>query len=160
MTHFFSTLQREPFSTNQVGRDALFNIQTTNGHLANYLIDPQRIFADELSRNIVKLFYNLSNDAELARERFKNDIAVINIFFDTPIITEITQELRTSVFDMISAIGGTLGLFTGISVITLVEVVWWLGYCLMAGMTRASLRVRSEIQNGGLSREGNRRNMR
>ena len=51
----------------------------------------------------------------------------MNFFFDTPIITEITLELRTSIFDMISAIGGTLGLFTGISVITLVEVAYWSG---------------------------------
>ena len=55
------------------------------------------------------------------------DIAIMNFFFDTPIITEITLELRTSIFDMISAIGGTLGLFTGISVITLVEVAYWSG---------------------------------
>ena len=57
---------------------------------------------------------------------FFQDIAILNFFFDTPIITEITLELRTNIFDMISAIGGTLGLFTGISVITLVEVVYWL----------------------------------
>ena len=50
---------------------------------------------------------------------FFQDIAILNFFFDTPIITEITVELRTNVFDMISAIGGTLGLFTGISVITI-----------------------------------------
>ena len=50
----------------------------------------------------------------------------MNFFFDTPIITEITLELRTSIFDMISAVGGTLGLFTGISVITLVEVAYWI----------------------------------
>ena len=50
---------------------------------------------------------------------FFQDIAILNFFFDTPIITEITVELRTNVFDMISAVGGTLGLFTGISVITI-----------------------------------------
>jgi len=53
----------------------------------------------------------------MARERFRRDIAVLNFYYDTPIITGITLELRTSVFDMISAVGGTLGLFTGISVI-------------------------------------------
>ena len=59
------------------------------------------------------------------------DIAILNFFFDTPIITEITLELRTSIFDQISAIGGTLGLFTGISVITLVEVIYWISKFLM-----------------------------
>jgi len=62
---------------------------------------------------------------DLGKERFRRDIAILNFYYDTPIITGITLELRTSIFDMISAIGGTLGLFTGISVITLVEVCYW-----------------------------------
>ena len=53
------------------------------------------------------------------------DIAILNFFFDTPIITEITLEMRTNIYDMISAVGGTLGLFTGISIITFVEIVYW-----------------------------------
>ena len=36
------------------------------------------------------------------------------------------MEVRTNIYDMISSIGGTLGLFTGISVITLVEVFYWM----------------------------------
>ena len=64
--------------------------------------------------------------SNLNRRRFRLDIAVLNFFFDTPIITEITLELRTNVFDMISAIGGTLGLFTGVSLITFVEIIYWL----------------------------------
>ena len=54
------------------------------------------------------------------------DIAILNFFMDTPIITEITLEVRTNVYGMISAIGGTLGLFTGISVITFAEVIYWI----------------------------------
>jgi hypothetical protein len=79
----------------------------------------------QLSKNITKLAHNFSSDLEMARERFRRDIAVLNFYYDTPIITGITLELRTSIFDMISAVGGTLGLFTGISVITLVEVCYW-----------------------------------
>ena len=30
-----------------------------------------------------------------------------------------------NIFDQIAAIGGTLGLFTGISIITFVEVIYW-----------------------------------
>ena len=52
---------------------------------------------------------------------------------DTPIITEITLEVRTNVYDMISSIGGTLGLFTGISVITFVEVFYWMCKFLEVG---------------------------
>ena len=34
--------------------------------------------------------------------------------------------MRITIFDQISAIGGTLGLFTGVSLITFVEVIYWL----------------------------------
>ena len=34
--------------------------------------------------------------------------------------------MRINIFDQISAIGGTLGLFTGVSLITFVEVIYWL----------------------------------
>jgi hypothetical protein len=43
--------------------------------------------------------------------------------------TDVTQFYfiyRTSIFDMISAVGGTLGLFTGVSIITFVEVFYWI----------------------------------
>ena len=147
MVHFFSTLNREPFSTNQAERDTLFNGKTSSGLLANYLIDPQRIFIDELSRNITKFTYNLSSDIELADERFRRDIAVLNFFFDTPIITQITQELKTTVFDMISAIGGTLGLFTGISVITMVELIWWIWSFASAAIKQASHKAKGSIKD-------------
>ena len=54
------------------------------------------------------------------------DIAILNIFFDTPYLIHVSLETRISIYDQISAIGGTLGLFTGISVITLAEVIYWI----------------------------------
>ena len=70
--------------------------------------------------------YNLTTGDEFAEERFKKDTSVLNFFFDTPIITQIGLEMRVSMFDKLSAIGGTLGLYTGISIITMIETVWWL----------------------------------
>ena len=61
-----------------------------------------------------------------ATKRFQRDIAVLNFYFDTPTISQVTWELRTNLFDRFSAVGGTLGLFTGISVITLIEIIWWI----------------------------------
>ena len=62
---------------------------------------------------------------------------------DTPIITEITLEVRTNVYGMISAIGGTLGLFTGISVITFVEVIYWICKFLQVGFKMLLLKYES-----------------
>ena len=54
------------------------------------------------------------------------DIAILNIYYDTPYLIHVELVTRTSIFQMISSIGGTLGLFTGISVITLAEIVYWI----------------------------------
>ena len=43
-----------------------------------------------------------------------------------PIKLRVNLEIRVNIFDQISAIGGTLGLFTGVSLITFVEVIYWL----------------------------------
>ena len=47
-------------------------------------------------KNLTKLAYNLESDVELASLRFDEDIAVLNFFFDTPIITQINMELKTN----------------------------------------------------------------
>ena len=84
------------------------------------------------------LAHNMTDYTDFAAKRFREDIAVLNFFFDTPIITQIKLELRTSVFDMISAIGGTLGLFTGISVITFVEIGYWIVRFFLEGFKKSS----------------------
>ena len=47
-------------------------------------------------KNLTKLAYNLESGVELASLRFDEDIAVLNFFFDTPIITQINMELKTN----------------------------------------------------------------
>jgi len=128
MVHFFSTMQREPFQdpSSEVDPNHWFDPDKKTGVLANYLLDPKNVFSDQLSKNITKLSYNLFKNEDLAAERFRRDIAILNFYFDTPTITGIGLELRTTIFDMISAVGGTLGLFTGSSVLTLVEIFYWL----------------------------------
>ncbi len=74
---------------------------------------------------MLRIIYNLT-DHDLAKRRFREDISILNFYFDTPFISKMTLEMRVTIFDQIAAIGGALGLFTGISLISLVEVVYWL----------------------------------
>ena len=113
-------MQREPFSTNVAEKVVL------KQELENYLVDPEDEIIDEGTKDVTKTIYNITNDADFAEERFKKDLSVLNFFFDTPIITRIGLEMRVSMFDKLSAIGGTLGLYTGISIITMIETLWWL----------------------------------
>ena len=76
MVHFFSTMQRQPYSETSVAQS---NSQTwfdmkngsPSGALVNYLMDPKHIFTSEMAKNITKLANNLSHDYELAQKRFE-----------------------------------------------------------------------------------------
>ena len=122
--HIFASMNRYPFTDSATDPDLLWNPVDQSGRLANYLLDPRNAFTDPVTKGLTKLMLNLT-DAELASKRFKEDISVLNFFFDTPIITRITLEMRITIFDQISAVGGTLGLFTGVSLITFAELTFW-----------------------------------
>ena len=51
----------------------------------------------------------------------------MRIYFDTPTFDKITKDNAAKITDMLSAIGGTLGLLTGFSIISGVEIVYFLG---------------------------------
>ena len=72
-----------------------------SGLLANYLLDPKHVFLDQLSKTMLMLAHNVTDFASVAEERFRRDVAVLNFFFDTPIITQINLELKTTVFDQV-----------------------------------------------------------
>ena len=94
--------------------------------LKNYILDPKNIFIDADVKERVMTEHNLTNEQEFFEKRFQDDMTFLNFFFDTQIIAQMKLEMKVSTFDRISLIGGTLGLCTGISIITLIEIIWWL----------------------------------
>ena len=49
----------------------------------------------------------------------------MTIIFDTPTFDRITKDRAAKFVDMLSAIGGTMGLLTGISIIGGVEILYF-----------------------------------
>ena len=49
----------------------------------------------------------------------------VRIFFDTPTFDRITKDWAAKFVDMFSAIGGTMGLLTGFSVISGIEIIYF-----------------------------------
>ena len=50
----------------------------------------------------------------------------MRIFFDTPTFDRIKKDKSAKISDMLSAIGGTMGLLTGFSIISGVEIIFYL----------------------------------
>ena len=56
---------------------------------------------------------------------YEPNLQFVRIFFDTPTFDRITKDERIKFVDMLSAIGGTMGLLTGFSIISGVEIVYF-----------------------------------
>ena len=56
---------------------------------------------------------------------FEKDIAIANIYFSKKRIMKYVKENKMSSFDFLSQIGGSIGLAMGISIISLVEFIYW-----------------------------------
>ena len=50
----------------------------------------------------------------------------VRIYFDTPTFDRITNDRAAKFVDMLSAIGGTMGLLTGFSIISGVEIIYFI----------------------------------
>lgn len=61
-------------------------------------------------------FYNLSNDC-------KDNCVDIAIYYPTKQYTLITQSQKMQLFDLVSSVGGIMGLFIGFSFLTLIEII-------------------------------------
>ena len=55
---------------------------------------------------------------------WKNKIRYVRIYFDTPTFDRITKDRAAKFVDMLSAIGGTMGLLTGFFIISAVEILY------------------------------------
>ena len=56
---------------------------------------------------------------------WKNNLRFVKIYFDTPTFDRITKDRAAKFVDMLSAIGGTMGLLTGFSIISAVEILYF-----------------------------------
>ena len=55
----------------------------------------------------------------------KKKLKFVKIIFDTPVFDRITRDSSAKFVDMLSAIGGTMGLLTGFSIISGVEIIYF-----------------------------------
>ena len=56
---------------------------------------------------------------------WENKLRFVRIYFDTPTFDRIEKDRAAKFVDMLSAIGGTMGLLTGFSIISGVEILYF-----------------------------------
>ena len=72
------------------------------------------------------------------KSNWSSGIQIHNIYTNFP---NTFPHYRTNIFDQIAAVGGTLGLFTGVSIITFVEVFYWMSRFLLEMFRKGTQRV-------------------
>ena len=109
-------------------------------------VNPNRIFEERISSSInaykkYKSIYKIPNEFEgntllisfgiykhydlLEDYEVKLDLKFVRIYFDTTTFDTITKDRAAKFVDMLSAIGGTMGLLTGFSIISGVEILYF-----------------------------------
>ena len=133
---------------------------------------PNRIFEQRMSSSInaykkYKSFFKMLNEFEgdsweslLSRIKklqshtisfvfvdyeLKLDLKFVRIYFDTTTFDVITKDRAAKFVDMLSAIGGTMGLLTGFSIISGVEIVYF-GVKIMPKLLQKWLAVKRASQ--------------
>ena len=61
---------------------------------------------------------------------------MIRIYFETPTFDRITRDQAAKFVDMLSAIGGTMGLLTGFSVISGIEIIFFALNMILAAIKK------------------------
>ena len=90
----------------------------SSGHLA-FARKPLHLHTRRLHYLLYKQFYSFLLEYQtLPKLRF------VKIYFATPTFDKITKDRAAKFVDMMSAIGGTMGLLTGFSIISAVEIVY------------------------------------
>jgi hypothetical protein len=123
------------------GRQVIESYMKRKGKVPNYLEKVQsskRIIKDSY---VLKTFFE---DLPKEYDAYQKDIAVLNVFFDSTTVMVFKSQRRQSWLDYFSAVGGALGLCIGLSIITVVELVW---LCLrMAGLIRQNMTDPDEVE--------------
>ena len=62
----------------------------------------------------------------------------VRIYFDATTFDKITRDRASKPVDMLSAIGGTMGLLTGFSLISTVEIIYFLTKIILQAIKRVN----------------------
>ena len=109
-----------PYPLGFYGKIQWWNIILWCGLLGLQNYSSPLFYSYEISCNVIIFILYTYLDLE-----WKNDLRFVRIYFDTPTFEKITKDRAAKFVDMLSAIGGTMGLLTGFSIISAVEMIYF-----------------------------------
>ena len=71
---------------------------------------------------------------------------MIEIYFDTGTYDEIERDVKVTINAQLGLIGGTMGLFTGFSLLSAVEIIYFIGRIITSAELFKTVRITEENQ--------------
>ena len=87
----------------------------SDGNIPNYISDTVRSAYREKGDTPWDVKYNA----------YEEDMAEVKFFFTRPVTTEFLSSPRIRTFDILSSMGGIMGLFMGFSILSGIEIIYW-----------------------------------
>lgn len=81
----------------------------------------------------------------LEYENKQKNLRFVKIYFDTPVFDKVTKDRAAKFADMLSAIGGTMGLLTGFSMLSAVEIIYFAGKIIIGIITKKNVIGRNKL---------------
>lgn len=93
--------------------------------LPSYAAYPTRASVEAMVRKIKNFsqIYFGDDKADLSYDKMKNSVLALNVYYDSIMYTQVDDSPAQDIGSVLSNIGGLLGLFIGISVLSFLEVV-------------------------------------
>ena len=79
----------------------------------------------KIERNPSNLVFSSELEGAKTYDAFETDIGIVNIFLGEKTILKYVTSNRMSTLEFIAQIGGSLGLSMGISIISIIEILYW-----------------------------------
>ena len=101
------------------------SLYSGNTRLTNDLTSPTIKFCGTILVRDCKRTMKHASQFFLDYKKYKTNLQFIRIYFDTIIFDMITKDSRVKFTDMLAGVGGTMGLLTGFSIISGLEIVYF-----------------------------------
>jgi hypothetical protein len=123
------------------GRQVIDQFMKSRGKIPTYLGNVESSYRKIKDSYVLRdFFHGLPKEYDA----YEKDIAILNVFFDSATVMKFKSQKRQSWTDYFANVGGALGLCIGLSIITVVELIW---LCLrMCGLCKRTDKDPNEVQ--------------
>lgn len=91
--------------------------------LTNSQFSPDIYFDFIREKHAFKSKFDSSEDGEITMQMVKEGLVKLNVFYDSLTYTEMSEQVSMNSVSLLSSIGGFMGMFLGMSLMTLVEIL-------------------------------------